>query len=110
MWDPVVAALGAEFQVHTPDLPGHGARAGEPFRMAAAVAMVREVVEAVAPAPVVLGGDSLGSYVALASAPNLGDRLRGLVLAGYGELPGSGGAFVSGPDRAHSPRSAGDAP
>ena len=83
MWDPVAAALGADFRIAAPDLPGHGARAGEPFTLEAAGAVVRATAQALAPAPVVLCGDSLGGYVALASARGLGAQLQGGVLAGW---------------------------
>jgi pimeloyl-ACP methyl ester carboxylesterase len=82
MWAPIAADLGRDFQVVTPDLPGHGARAGEPFRLDTAVAMVWEVAQSLAPAPIVLCGDSLGGYVSLASAASLGDQLKGAVLGG----------------------------
>ncbi|MEO8451525.1 MAG: alpha/beta hydrolase [Gemmatimonadota bacterium] len=82
MWDPVAAELMADFEILTPDLPGHGSRMGEPFRLAAAVTIVRDLVSSLAPAPVVLVGDSLGGYVSLASASTLGGRLKGAVLGG----------------------------
>ena len=82
MWAPIAADLGRDFKVVTPDLPGHGTRAGEPFRLDTAVAMVREIAQSLAPSPIVLCGDSLGGYVSLASAASLGDQLKGAVLGG----------------------------
>jgi pimeloyl-ACP methyl ester carboxylesterase len=82
MWDPVVEHLSADFAIAAPDLPGHGARAVDSFTMAAACEVVRETVAQLAGARVVLCGDSLGSYVALAAAPALGDVLAGAVLGG----------------------------
>ena len=82
MWRPVVEALSGDFQIHTPDLPGHGSRRGEPFRLARAVDIVRDLARSVAPAPVFLSGDSLGGYVSIAAAASLGDQLRGAVLEG----------------------------
>jgi pimeloyl-ACP methyl ester carboxylesterase len=83
MWDPVVRELPAHYKVLTPDLPGHGARSAETFTLAAAVEAVAEAVRSVAPAPVVLGGDSLGGYVSMAAAAVLPrDQVRGFVLAG----------------------------
>ena len=83
MWDPVRRSLGSRWHIVTPDLPGHGSRRDEPFTLDAAVATVAAAAQAVAPAPVVVGGDSLGGYVSLASASALPhDQLRGLVLAG----------------------------
>jgi len=82
MWAPIAADLSADFRVEAPDLPGHGARANEPFRLSTAIQAVREVAASLAPARVVLAGDSLGSYVAMAAAGVLTDRLAGAVLAG----------------------------
>ena len=82
MWSPIVADLAADFQTVTPDMPGHGARMSEPFRLDRAVAVVQETVAALAPAPVVLVGDSLGSYVSIAAAGSLGSQVKGAVLGG----------------------------
>jgi pimeloyl-ACP methyl ester carboxylesterase len=62
MWDAMRRGLDPQFRVLAPDLPGHGARRHE---------------------PVVLVGDSLGGYTALASAASLpAAQLKGLVLGG----------------------------
>jgi pimeloyl-ACP methyl ester carboxylesterase len=83
MWDPVRRHLDPRLRVLAPDLPGHGQRRGERFTMAAAVATVAAAARAVAPAPVVLAGDSLGGYTALSAAAALPTaQLRGLVLGG----------------------------
>ena len=83
MWDPVRRSLGAGWQVLTPDLPGHGARRDEVFTLETAVAAVVAAARAVAPASLVVGGDSLGGYVSLAAASALPrDQLKGLVLSG----------------------------
>lgn len=86
--------LEPRFDVVTPDLPGHGTRASEPFTMAAAVASAAEAVEgAVDGQPVVLVGHSLGGYVAMTYAAAHSDRLAGLVLIGSTAVPGGvGGA------------------
>ncbi len=90
MWDPIVADLSSDFQILTPDLPGHGTRAGEPFRLASAVAVVQDAVRSLAPKPVVLAGDSLGGYVSIAAAGSLGSQLQGAVLGGCtGNFQGS---------------------
>lgn len=83
MWDPVRRALEGRYRILTPDLPGHGARRAERFTLDAAVAVVAEAARSVAPAPVVLGGDSLGGYTSMAAAAAIPARqLRGLVLSG----------------------------
>jgi pimeloyl-ACP methyl ester carboxylesterase len=83
MWDAVRRHLDPRWRVLAPDLPGHGARRGEAFTLQAAVDTIAELARSVAPAPVVLAGDSLGGYTALASAAALPrQQLLGLVLAG----------------------------
>ena len=83
MWDPIIRKLDPHVRVVALDLPGHGVRRDEVFTLEAAQALVIQVAQSVAPAPVVLAGDSLGGYVAMASASGiLQEQLRGLVLAG----------------------------
>jgi len=82
MWAPIAADLSRDYNVLTPDLPGHGSRAGEKFTLAAAVATLTDIAKQLAPAPIVLAGDSLGGYTSLAAAASLGDQLRGAVLGG----------------------------
>ena len=83
MWDAVRRHLEPRWRVLTPDLPGHGARRHETFALQGAVDTVVAVARSVAPAPVIVGGDSLGGYTALASAAALPRaQLLGLVLGG----------------------------
>lgn len=83
MWDPVRRQLEPRWRVFVPDLPGHGLRRGETFTLQGAVDTVVAVAREVAPAPVIVVGDSLGGYTALASAAALPrEQLLGLVLAG----------------------------
>jgi pimeloyl-ACP methyl ester carboxylesterase len=83
MWDAVRRHLEPRWRVIAPDLPGHGARRNETFTLQAAVDTVVAVARDVAPAPVIVGGDSLGGYTALASAAALPRaQLLGLVLGG----------------------------
>src|SRR4249919_2310853 len=84
MWAPVRRILEARgYQVLAPDLPGHGIRRDEPFTLEAAVETVRQAVASVAPAPVIVAGDSLGGYVTMASAGALpASQLRGIVASG----------------------------
>jgi pimeloyl-ACP methyl ester carboxylesterase len=84
MWAPQVAALRSAHRVLTPDLPGFGGSegfAGTPSieQMADDVHGLLEAIRVTE--PVVLGGLSMGGYVALAFARRHADRLRGLVLA-----------------------------
>lgn len=83
MWDAVRRDLDPRWRVMAPDLPGHGARRSEPYTLEAATAAVRQAAAVVAPAPVILVGDSLGGYTAMAAAAALPPaQLRGLVLGG----------------------------
>jgi pimeloyl-ACP methyl ester carboxylesterase len=83
MWDPVRRGLDPDLRVLTPDLPGHGSRRNEPYTLQAAIDTVVAAAASVAPAPVVVGGDSLGGFTTLASASALPrEQLRGLVVSG----------------------------
>lgn len=81
------AELVSEAELLALDLPGHGARAGQPYSTEAALAVVEDAVASVALAeggdrPVLLGGHSLGGYVAAAYAHRHPRALAGLVLIG----------------------------
>lgn len=83
MWDGVRRHLDPRYRVLTPDLPGHGTRRGEPLTLDGMVATVVDAARSVAPSPVLLAGDSLGGYTAMAAAAALPrDQLKGLVLGG----------------------------
>jgi len=84
MWDPVRRILEVRgYRVLTPDLPGHGSRRAQTYTLEGAVEVVREAVASVAPAPVVVAGDSLGGYTTMASAGALpAGQLRGIVASG----------------------------
>jgi pimeloyl-ACP methyl ester carboxylesterase len=83
VWDVVRPQLDTAYRVLTPDLPGHGARRDEKYTLEGAVATIVAAAQSVAPASVVLAGDSLGGYTAMAAAAALPpEQLRGLVLAG----------------------------
>jgi pimeloyl-ACP methyl ester carboxylesterase len=96
-WTGYAARLPG-IDVVTPDLPGHGARAGQAFSTEAAVAALESAVEAANPAtPVVLAGHSLGGYMATVYAARHPDRLDGLVLMGCSAVPtGLGAAAYRG--------------
>jgi pimeloyl-ACP methyl ester carboxylesterase len=83
-WAPQKRALSEAFRVAALDLPGHGARAGEPFHLASAAQAVTEVI-AQAPASgarALVVGHSLGGYVAMAHAAAHPEQVAGLLLAG----------------------------
>lgn len=78
-WAPQVAGLGDRHRVVAPDLPGHG-RAGGAFTLRGAVETVAAALDgARGPAHVV--GISAGAVVALLTALEHPDRVRGLVLS-----------------------------
>lgn len=83
MWDAVRRHLDPDWRVIALDLPGHGQHSVQAYSLEAASATIAAAVRAVAPAPVLLVGDSLGGYSAIAAAPAVpAAQLRGLVLAG----------------------------
>jgi 3-oxoadipate enol-lactonase len=77
MWQPQVEALSREYRVIAPDLPGFGGRPVETVSIAQMAADVAAHIHE----PVVLGGLSMGGYVALAFARKYPEKLRGLILA-----------------------------
>ena len=87
-WLPQVRRLSDRFRCIAVDLPGHGARHGEPFTMAGASDAVVAAIEAEAPAGrAVIVGLSLGGYVAIETAERCPERVAGLVLAGCSAEP-----------------------
>ena len=82
-WTPQLDGLADEFRVIALDLPGHGSRAGEPFTLEAAAALVAATIrDEAADGRAVVVGLSLGGYVAMALAARDPGCVRGLVLAG----------------------------
>jgi 3-oxoadipate enol-lactonase len=84
MWRPQVEALQDSYRVITPDLRGFGATegfAGTPSVEQMADDVATLLTELAITEPVVLGGLSMGGYVALAFARRHADRLRALILA-----------------------------
>jgi len=83
MWDDVRRGLDPRYRVLAPDLPGHGSRRDETFTLPAAILCIVSAARSVSNSPVVLIGDSLGGYTAMASAASLApNQLKGLVLGG----------------------------
>lgn len=84
MWRPVATVLGTRARVLTPCLAGFGASSAfvGPPSIEAMAADVARWLDALGIAErIVLGGLSMGGYVALAFAHHHGERLRALVLA-----------------------------
>ena len=83
MWNAVRRHLDPRWQVLALDLPGHGSKSGGEYTVEAAVETVASAVRQLAPARVVLVGDSLGGYTAMASARAIApQQLAGLAVGG----------------------------
>lgn len=85
MWAPQVACLAAGYRVVAPDLKGFG-RSSAPedasaYTMAAYAAEVAALLDALELDQVVLGGLSMGGYVAFSFLAGHMERVRALVLA-----------------------------
>lgn len=87
MWTPQIDALSEEFRVIALDLPGHGAREDETFRMEPALDLLDEVVETLAGGRAILVGLSLGGYVSTEYASRHPEKVDGLVLVGSSANP-----------------------
>jgi pimeloyl-ACP methyl ester carboxylesterase len=84
MWRPQIEALKSTCRLILPDLPGFGDSPlldGTPSVEAMADAVAGLLQERNIREPVILGGVSMGGYVAFAFARKYADRLRGLILA-----------------------------
>jgi pimeloyl-ACP methyl ester carboxylesterase len=84
MWESQQATVGSEYRILSPDLRGHGRSVApdEPVYPVDALADdVLETLDAMGiEGPVVLGGQSMGGYVALSIADRFPTRLRALML------------------------------
>jgi len=88
VWAAQQDALGGEFRTIAPDLPAHGARAGEPFTLDGAADAVSAAIGTHAPGGrAVVVGLSLGGYVAMTLAAREPDRVSGLVISGASAEP-----------------------
>ncbi|MBX3006160.1 MAG: alpha/beta fold hydrolase [Anaerolineales bacterium] len=83
MWRPQLSGLAASGHILAPDLPGFGRTpaAPPPHSVERLAAACLDAVTALGiHEPVVLGGLSMGGYIALAAARHFPERLRGLML------------------------------
>lgn len=81
MWDAQIAELSASYRVLAPDLPGFGrSRSDEPFTMESQADAIHAWLEESNAFPCVLGGLSMGGYIALAYVRKYPSDLRGLML------------------------------
>jgi pimeloyl-ACP methyl ester carboxylesterase len=99
-WGGVRDALPAAIGFDAIDLPGHGTRRDEPFTFARALAALDATLARYDGRDVVLAGDSLGGYLALAAAARTPLRLRGVVAGGCTfAILGAGGALAAASGR-----------
>ncbi|WP_336343654.1 alpha/beta fold hydrolase [Halalkalicoccus ordinarius] len=87
MWAPQRDALSEEFRVIAPDLPGHGARSDETFRLEPALDLLDEVIDTLAGGHAILVGLSLGGYVSTEYASRHPEKVDGLVVTGSSANP-----------------------
>lgn len=80
MWMSQVSALAHACRVITPDLSGFGESGGVPESVEQLAADVHALVEALHLSPIVLGGFSMGGYVAFRYLDRYPDHLRALLL------------------------------
>lgn len=90
MWRAQVEALDGSRPALAIDLPGHGARRGERFSVAAAMDAIDAAADRLAGGGgrVAVVGLSLGGYLALAWAARRPERVAGVVAAGCSARPG----------------------
>jgi 3-oxoadipate enol-lactonase len=93
VWRDLRAALAPGVRSISVDLRGSGASAGAPgpYRLERFAADLRELIDALGIAPVVLVGHSMGATAALALAVGAPHLIGGLVL--IAPVPASGGGF-----------------
>lgn len=81
MWDEQLAALSTSYRVIAPDLRGFGQSGfGQPFSIESLADDVHALLQSLGAVPCVLGGLSMGGYVALAFARKYPKALKGLLL------------------------------
>ena len=79
-WLPLKRALEGDVDIDASDLAGHGTRRGEPFVLGESIAeLARKVTEASAERRVFIAGDSLGGYLALATAAVTPGAVSGVI-------------------------------
>jgi pimeloyl-ACP methyl ester carboxylesterase len=87
--------LPPSITVIAPDLPGHGSRRDRPFTFGEALTLAADALDALAPRPTVVVGDSLGGYLALALAARTSRPLAGVVAGGCTyAIAGAGGLLA----------------
>ena len=92
LWRPQIAGLSQLFRVIAPDLRGFGHSSetdGEAVTMDQYAADLKSLLDSVNVKQAVIGGISMGGYIALAFYAHYADRVKGLVLANTRAVPDS---------------------
>ena len=82
MWIPVCEALGRDYDCIAIDLPGHGDRRDQVFKVDSAVHAIEDALDAFGVPAAAMVGLSLGGYIAQAMAAAHREKVTGLVLSG----------------------------
>lgn len=93
MWIPNMKPLSDEFHTVAINQPGHGDRRGERFTFDLAATETVEWIKEHAPEGVVIVGLSGGGYVAMVTASQRPDLVKGMVLSGATASYGGWGGF-----------------
>jgi pimeloyl-ACP methyl ester carboxylesterase len=92
LWRPQIAGLTQIYRVIAPDLRGFGQSSdthGETMTMEQYAADIKSVLDSANVKQAVIGGISMGGYIALAFYAQYADRVRGLILANTRAVPDS---------------------
>src|SRR6266849_1816833 len=83
IWNPQLRELSRDFQVVTPDLRGHGESEATPgvYTMEGLARDLKALVDHLGLEPIVLGGLSMGGYVAFAFLRRFAERVQALIRA-----------------------------
>lgn len=87
LWAPQRDTLSDEYRVIAPDLPGHGTRSDETFRLEPAIELLDDLIETQADGHAILVGLSLGGYVSTEYASRYPKKVDGLVVVGSSANP-----------------------
>ncbi|OPX78947.1 MAG: haloalkane dehalogenase [Methanosaeta sp. PtaB.Bin039] len=92
LWQPQIADLSQIYRVITPDLRGFGESSdtdGKAMTMEQYAADLKSLLDSVNLKQAVIGGISMGGYIALAFYAKYADRVKGLILANTRAVPDS---------------------
>lgn len=82
MWSLHMNLLSHDYNILAPDLPGHGSLSNQPFTLSRSVEHIVGLLNELNDWPVILVGDSLGGYVAMATASKYPEKLSALIVSG----------------------------